>query len=280
MSKIIIAYIPALHQGYVLFLQKFSDRTLYLVSDELLGELKLKKPYYGRDIRAVSSVLMKPALAALGLVKEVKELNRLTLASLQEGSFDIVAPNEDITHDVIQSALPKAPVVYNNTFLRWDKKISEQEYQVGPDRVISRTEFDRQLMRQADAESLKSYDWWRQIGALAVKNDQVVVSSFNKNLPRPDNPSVLGDPRSNFDAGVRIDLVTTIHAEAGVIATAANKGISLAGASLYTTTFPCPPCARLIITAGIKKLYYAKGYSLLDSEELLKQAGVEICLVA
>jgi hypothetical protein len=35
----------------------------------------------------------------------------------------------------------------------------------------------------------------------------------------------------------------------------------------------------LLAEAGIKKVYYQKGYSLLDAEEILKAYGVEIVLV-
>jgi len=279
MKKIIIAYVPALHQGYISFLQSFSDRLLYLVSDEILTELGRKKPYYGRDIRALPANLMQKAVAALDLVREVRLLDSAAINELRLQALDIVAPDEDISLDLKNQFFKGSKMKLVSTFLRWDKKISEKEYQVSPDRIISHREFDRGLIHQARIEGEKSSDWWRQIGAVAVKGSQVILTGFNQNLPRPDNPNVLGDPRSNFNAGVRIDLVTTIHAEAAVVAQAANRGISLSGGHLYTTTFPCPPCARLIIGAGIKKLYYAKGYSLLDSEELLKNVGVEIILV-
>lgn len=279
MKNITIAYIPALHQGYISFLKKYQDQPLYLLDDELLTVLAQEEPYYGRDIRAVPTVLMKQAIENLGLVPEVRLLNQATISNLQQDDISVVAPDEDISEAVVKKFLPQVKVEYVSTFLRWDKKISQKEFEIPPDRVISYSDLDQELMSAATDESQKSPDWWRQIGAVAVKEGRVILAAHNKNLPRPDNPNVLGDPRSNFDAGVRIDLVTTIHAEAAVVAEAARQGISLLGASLYTTTFPCPPCARLLISAGIKKVFYAQGYSLLDSEELLKRAGVEIILV-
>ena len=42
-----------------------------------------------------------------------------------------------------------------------------------------------------------------------------------------------------------------VHAEMAAICDAALRGISLKGATLYCTTFPCHMCARHIIAAGI-----------------------------
>ena len=45
---------------------------------------------------------------------------------------------------------------------------------------------------------------------------------------------------------------------------------------MIVTDFPCPPCAKLVAYSGIKKLFYLKGYAMLDGERILKDAGVEI----
>ena len=63
------------------------------------------------------------------------------------------------------------------------------------------------------------------------------------------------------------------------MACAARDGVSLKGAEVYVTTFPCANCARLLTTAGITKVYYRDGYSMLDAEDIFKAAGVEIVLV-
>ncbi|NCS97095.1 MAG: deoxycytidylate deaminase, partial [Candidatus Pacebacteria bacterium] len=82
------------------------------------------------------------------------------------------------------------------------------------------------------------------------------------------------DPRNSFHKGEHIELSTAIHAEAALIADAAKKGISLEGTQLYVTTFPCPACAKLIACSGITKLYFSEGYSMLDGEKILNDAGV------
>lgn len=48
----------------------------------------------------------------------------------------------------------------------------------------------------------------------------------------------------------------SVHAELTAITDAANRGVSVAGSFLYTTTFPCHICARHIVSSGIKKVIY------------------------
>ena len=50
------------------------------------------------------------------------------------------------------------------------------------------------------------------------------------------------------------------HAEMAALIDAARRGVSIKGATLYTTTFPCHDCARHIITAGIRRVVYIEPY--------------------
>jgi dCMP deaminase len=150
---------------------------------------------------------------------------------------------------------------------------------VSPDRIISTDQFDKEVISLATKAAEKSSDWWRQVGAAIVKDKRILLLGCNKHVPSDLSMDVYGDPRSSFDAGIRFDLSTAIHGEASLIARAAREGISLNGTSIYATTFPCPGCAKLIVEAGINKVYYAKGYSLLDAENVLKSGNVEIVMV-
>lgn len=52
----------------------------------------------------------------------------------------------------------------------------------------------------------------------------------------------------------------SLHAEMDAITSAARKGVSIAGATLYCTTLPCHECARLIIGSGIIRVIYIEPY--------------------
>jgi dCMP deaminase len=49
---------------------------------------------------------------------------------------------------------------------------------------------------------------------------------------------------------------------------------------MYVTDFPCPPCAKLIAAAGISRLYFREGYAVLDGQDVLDAAGVEVVQAA
>jgi len=51
-----------------------------------------------------------------------------------------------------------------------------------------------------------------------------------------------------------------LHAEMALICTAARRGNALAGLTMYTTTYPCHECARLIIGSGICRVVYVDPY--------------------
>jgi cytidine deaminase len=58
-----------------------------------------------------------------------------------------------------------------------------------------------------------------------------------------------------------IEFGRAVHAEMDALTTAARCGVSVAGATLYTTTFPCHNCARHIVAAGIKRVVYIEPYA-------------------
>lgn len=51
-----------------------------------------------------------------------------------------------------------------------------------------------------------------------------------------------------------------IHAEMNAITDAARNGISCKDGVLFTTTFPCHMCAKHIVAAGIKQVYFLEPY--------------------
>lgn len=74
--------------------------------------------------------------------------------------------------------------------------------------------------------------------------------------------------------------VRTIHSEMNSLLQCALDGVSPQGAVLYCTASPCFDCAKAIIRAGIKKVYYGQDYDSRyglsgDVDEMLLESGVE-----
>ncbi len=59
-----------------------------------------------------------------------------------------------------------------------------------------------------------------------------------------------------------------VHAEMAALLDAARRGVPVAGATLYTTTFPCHNCARHIIVAGISRVVFIEPYPKSRTEQL------------
>jgi dCMP deaminase len=272
----VVAYIPALHRGYIEFLKKYPG-PLYVLGSDLVREV----PRLERDIRALEPMEVKAAIEGLGVTESVTILTKENIPALLLETPSIVMPDEDVSRQFAGTYLDGKEVSFIPVFLRWDRQISTAESEVPPDRTISRETFDQEVMTQAFMEARKSPDWWRQIGAVLIRDRKPILVAHNAPLPSEHIVATFGDPRSNFDAEEKRykDLSKFIHAEANVIALAAKQGIPTDGASLYITTFPCPACARSLAVAGIRTVFYSKGYSILDAEEILRVFGVEIVLV-
>jgi cytidine deaminase len=59
-----------------------------------------------------------------------------------------------------------------------------------------------------------------------------------------------------------------VHAEMSAISDAARRGVSVADATIYTTTFPCHNCARHLIGVGITRVVFVEPYPKSRTEEL------------
>src|SRR5512137_2722998 len=108
----------------------------------------------------------------------------------------------------------------------------------------------------------------RSIGALIVRDDQIISTGY-VGAPRKTRDSLehgrclrdmLGIPH-----GERYELCRSVHAEMNTIINAARAGVSLLGGDMYiwsshpnwslTNAFPCFICKKLIINAGLAKVF-------------------------
>jgi dCMP deaminase len=272
----IFVYVPVVHTGTLAFLRQYPGAHIFLL-DTVEG--KSITPYLERDMRALDAQDVARELRAHGFVS-VEVLQSVTLAERLSKYERIIVPYDEIVDLFLTQFAPSAQVERVHTFLRWTKQISTTEFQVPPDRTVTHDVFARELLTALEDEAQKSADWWRQIASAIVKEGKVLVMTYNKHYQSAHTMEIDGDPRSNLDAGQGPGIYLSIHAEAWAIALAAKQGIVTDGADIYVTTFPCPTCARALVEAGFKRVFYKKGYSLLDAETILKAAGIEIILVA
>lgn len=274
-SEVVVAYIPVLHEGYRRFLDAHaSGRRLFLIGPELYADYRP----LAKDIRCLPAELAASAIAAWGVAAEVSVLDVEGAGRLAEQAPTITLPAEDVSYQMVERFFSRCAVRYDTVFLRWDKSRSAQLLRPAA-RQVSGDEAAAELAGAAEEQASHSIDWWRQVGAAIRFADGTVVAASNEHEPHRLAPYAAGDPRANFFKGVNLELSTATHAEAQLIAQAAREGVSTEGAVMYVTDFPCPPCAKLIAGAGVAKLYFREGYAVLDGEDVLEAAGVEVVRV-
>jgi len=118
----------------------------------------------------------------------------------------------------------------------------------------------------------------RAVGAIVVKDKRILSTGYNGAPTGIKHCLEAGCLREklNIESGKNHELCRGIHAEQNAIIQAAYHGVSIKGASLFCTNLPCSICAKMIINAGINRICYASGYADSMSEEMLKEAGIDI----
>jgi dCMP deaminase len=101
------------------------------------------------------------------------------------------------------------------------------------------------------------------VGAVIVKDRQVLATGYNGSPSGSVHCTAQGfcyPGLSSCDASSTMPS-RAVHAEANAIAQAAKHGISTNGASIYVTLEPCVSCLKIIISAGIKEVFYETDFN-------------------
>lgn len=123
-----------------------------------------------------------------------------------------------------------------------------------------RPELDLYFMRIARVVASRSTCLHRHVGAVIVKGKQIVSTGYNGAPAGQPHCLEIGCARDGIPSGQRSELCRGAHAEQNAINFAARFGISIEGATLYTTHFPCSWCAKSIVNAGVARVVFADDY--------------------
>ena len=118
----------------------------------------------------------------------------------------------------------------------------------------------------------------RAVGAIIVKDKRILSTGYNgapSGIRHCIDTGCLRE-QMNVASGERHELCRGIHAEQNAIIQAAFHGVSIKESTLFCTNLPCSICAKMIINAGIKIIYYESGYADSMSEEMLREAKVKV----
>ena len=120
-------------------------------------------------------------------------------------------------------------------------------------------------------------------GCVIVRDKRVISTGYVGSPPGISHCDEVGHEMHKVidENGVEsMHCIRTTHAEQNAIAQSARFGISTEGATLYCRMTPCYSCAKLIISAGIKRIVSRKDYHAGErSKEIFKNAGIEFLIV-
>jgi len=199
------------------------------------------------------------------IVKRARDPDELDFESFkrnEERELEGESPESVNLRTVIENA---DLVVYNDGDL--DKLEKNLSYVVeNLERVIkvkSRPDWDHYFMNIAKLTASRSTCMRRKIGAVIVRDKRIISTGYNS--PPAGHPhcyEIGGCLRelNNIPSGKHLEITRAVHAEQNAIANAARIGVAVDGATIYTTTFPCNICFKILAAAGIKRIVYLESY--------------------
>ena len=118
----------------------------------------------------------------------------------------------------------------------------------------------------------------RMVGAVIVKDKRILATGYNGAPSGIAHCIDIGclRKRLKIPAGERHEICRGIHAEQNAIIQAANFGVNISGANIYTTHQPCFICTKMLINAHIAKIVYQEAYPDKLAIGMLKQAKIRV----
>jgi len=141
---------------------------------------------------------------------------------------------------------------------------------------MSRPSWDEYFMQITKLVATRSTCLRRQVGALLVKEKNIMATGYNGVPTGITHCDVTGCQREqlNVPSGERHELCRGLHAEQNAIIQAARHGANIEGSTLYCTDSPCIICSKMLINAGIREVIFDRGYPDKLSLEMLTEAGI------
>jgi dCMP deaminase len=146
--------------------------------------------------------------------------------------------------------------------------------------MTEKPSFDHIFMNLASDLALRSHCVKAQVGAVLTKDTRIISIGYNGPPAGTHNcdeewPGT-GCPRDSKNS-----CSLALHAEENAILYAVKNGAGLEGSTLYLTLSPCLACARIIYSAGIKKVWFKNSYAAYkglaadEGVDFLNKFGVE-----
>ena len=105
------------------------------------------------------------------------------------------------------------------------------------------------------------------VGCILVKDNRIISQGYNGFLSGHPHESII----------VHNHEIATIHAEQNAIIDCAKRGVNCNNSIAYITHFPCLNCLKMLVQAGIEKIYYIDDYK--NDYENINKLNINIPII-
>jgi dCMP deaminase len=141
---------------------------------------------------------------------------------------------------------------------------------------MTRPSWERYFMSIAGQVATRSTCLRRQVGCIIVLEKRIVSTGYNgapSGLPHCEEVGCVRETRG-VASGERHELCRGLHAEQNAIIQAAMHGTAVRGGSVFCTHKPCILCTKMLINAGVQRVYYEQGYEDEMADEMAREADL------
>jgi dCMP deaminase len=135
---------------------------------------------------------------------------------------------------------------------------------------MERVSWERYFMNLAVQAATRSTCPRKHVGAIIVRDKTVLSTGYNGSLRGAPHCTEVGCLMENDHC------IRTVHAEANALVQAAHNGVRLEGAEIYVTASPCFNCFKLLVNAGIRRVFYGEFYRDDKVLRFAEELGIEM----
>jgi dCMP deaminase len=140
---------------------------------------------------------------------------------------------------------------------------------------MAKQAFNDIYMNLATDLATRSHCVRAQVGAVLTKDTRIISIGYN-GPPAGTHNCDEEWPTEGCARDSKGSCSLALHAEENAILYAVKNGSKIDGSTLYTTLSPCIACARLILSSGIKEVYFKDSYAAYKG--LASDEGVDFLI--
>ncbi len=144
---------------------------------------------------------------------------------------------------------------------------------------MNRPTWDKYFLKMAMLVGERSTCRRRKIGAVLVRDKQIISTGYNGNIKGCSHCLDIGCLRDyeDIESGTKIERCRAVHAEQNAIIQAHRD---LTCATIYVTATPCRICASMLANAGIERYVTFAQYPDELACDTLKKAEISLDILS